>query len=78
MTHGEDFDTKLNALEDRLVDLRQQKAKVDGGIAYYRQCQPQLKDNRCCPLCERGFKSNADLKQLIDKVSYRLSETKIM
>lgn len=70
----QDFESNLYKLQDDIEKTSKQRAMLSGATAVYSQFISQLtEDNEpCCPVCQRDFPSEADLKDIIDDLQSKL------
>ncbi|XP_054073462.1 DNA repair protein RAD50 isoform X2 [Rissa tridactyla] len=71
---SQDFDSDLNKLQDEIEKSSKQRAVLAGATAVYSQFITQLREENqsCCPVCQRDFKSEAELQDVISDLQSKL------
>ncbi|NXQ25623.1 RAD50 protein, partial [Alaudala cheleensis] len=71
---SQDFDSDLNKLQDEIEKSSKQRAVLAGATAVYSQFITQLTEESqsCCPVCQRGFDSEAELQDVISDLQSKL------
>ncbi|NWW92134.1 RAD50 protein, partial [Rhynochetos jubatus] len=69
-----DFDSDLNRLQDEIEKSSKQRAVLAGATAVYSQFITQLTEENqsCCPVCQRRFKTEAELQEVISDLQSKL------
>ncbi|NXF32949.1 RAD50 protein, partial [Nyctibius bracteatus] len=71
---SQDFDSDLNKLQDDIEKCSKQRAVLAGATAVYSQFITQLTEENqaCCPICQRGFQTEAELQDVISDLQSKL------
>ncbi|NXQ85603.1 RAD50 protein, partial [Nyctibius grandis] len=71
---SQDFDSDLNKLQDDIEKCSKQRAVLAGATAVYSQFITQLTEENqaCCPVCQRGFQTEAELQDVISDLQSKL------
>ncbi|NXO68364.1 RAD50 protein, partial [Phainopepla nitens] len=71
---SQDFDSDLNKLQDEIEKSSKQRAVLAGATAVYSQFITQLTEENqpCCPVCQRGFDTEAALQDVISDLQSKL------
>ncbi|XP_047235426.1 DNA repair protein RAD50 [Girardinichthys multiradiatus] len=71
---SQDLEQDLGKLQEDLEKISKQRAMLAGATAVYTQFISQLTEERepCCPVCQRTFPSESDLKEVINDMQSKL------
>ncbi|NXT18989.1 RAD50 protein, partial [Syrrhaptes paradoxus] len=71
---SQDFDSDLIKLQDEIEKSSKQRAVLAGATAVYSQFITQLieENQSCCPVCQRGFETEAELQDVISDLQSKL------
>ncbi|XP_061473042.1 DNA repair protein RAD50 [Rhineura floridana] len=71
---SQDFQSDLHKLQDEIEKTSKQRAMLAGATAVYSQFITQLTDEKqsCCPVCQRVFRTEAELQEVIDDLQSKL------
>ncbi|XP_028906603.1 DNA repair protein RAD50 [Ornithorhynchus anatinus] len=71
---SQDFESDLVKLKEEIEKSAKQRAMLAGATAVYSQFITQLKDEKqsCCPVCQRVFQTEAELRDVISDLESKL------
>ncbi|KAF4014818.1 hypothetical protein G4228_005840 [Cervus hanglu yarkandensis] len=71
---SQDFENDLDRLKEEIEKSSKQRAMLAGATAVYSQFIAQLtdEDQACCPVCQRGFQTEAELQEVISDLQSKL------
>ncbi|KAI4569611.1 hypothetical protein MJT46_006905 [Ovis ammon polii x Ovis aries] len=71
---SQDFESDLDRLKEEIEKSSKQRAMLAGATAVYSQFITQLTDENqsCCPVCQRGFQTEAELQEVISDLQSKL------
>ncbi|KAM9730654.1 DNA repair protein RAD50 isoform 1-T1 [Dama dama] len=71
---SQDFENDLDRLKEEIEKSSKQRAMLAGATAVYSQFITQLTDENqsCCPVCQRGFQTEAELQEVISDLQSKL------
>lgn len=64
---NENVEARLAELNDSLSKSRKDLGRIDGCQFLYEQWEAEVKEKRCCPLCERSYRNINDINNLTEK-----------
>lgn len=72
MTSGdeENFSNLVETTRVDLENLRNSKGLMDGSEYIFAEYIKKLNRKPCCPLCDRNFDQESDVRTLLNKVSF--------
>lgn len=71
---SDDVETRLEEERALLEKLRNDLGHIDGKRYLYEKWEEEIKQSKCCPLCERGYGSEEDVLELVKMISTKRSE----
>ncbi|XP_026327377.1 DNA repair protein RAD50 isoform X2 [Hyposmocoma kahamanoa] len=63
------YDVKLAKLISTVENLQDEKNVINSSMIVVAKYKSKLKDNSCCPLCNRGFESETEVSDLISQLT---------
>ncbi|KPJ15214.1 DNA repair protein RAD50 [Papilio machaon] len=63
------YEATLNKLNTTVEKLQEEQNMLQSSMFIFTKYKNQLKDNSCCPLCNRGFDSDSEASDLISQLT---------
>ncbi|CAH2048564.1 unnamed protein product, partial [Iphiclides podalirius] len=63
------YEATLSKLNSTVEKLQEEQNMLQSSMFIFTKYKSQLKDNSCCPLCNRGFDSDSEVTDLISQLT---------